>query len=56
MKKIIISTLFVIIIFSCNNKNSKEIPNEVIVIVELVKNKDKSEEELKSLQRDIVIT
>ena len=51
MKKIIISTLFGIIICSCSNKNPKEIPNEVIVIVELVKNKDKSEEELKKFTK-----
>ena len=56
MNKTIVSLIFGIIITSCNCNNLKEIPNEVIVIVELIKNEDKSAEELKSLQKDIVIT
>ena len=51
MKKIMLTSLFAILISSCNNVNPKEIPNEVIVIVELIKNKEKSQEELKEFTK-----
>jgi len=51
MKKIIFSLLLGSLISSCDKSNSKEIPNEVIVIVELIKNKDKSIEELKEFTK-----
>ena len=50
MNKIIISLIFGILISSCSN-NPKEIPNEVIVIVELIKNEGKSAEELKKFTK-----
>ena len=43
--------LFAIVIFGCSNVNPKEIPNEVIVIVELIKNKEKSQEELREFTK-----
>ena len=49
MNKIIFSLIFGILISSCNNP--KEIPNEVIVIVELIKNEGKSAEELKKFTK-----
>ena len=51
MKKIMLTSLFAILISSCNNVNPNEIPNEVIVIVELIKNKEKSQEELKEFTK-----
>ena len=51
MNKIIFSLIFGILIISCNSYNTKEIPNEVIVIVELIKNEDKSAEELKKFTK-----
>ena len=39
------------LIISCNRESPKEIPNEVIVIVELIKNKEKSQEELKEFTK-----
>jgi hypothetical protein len=46
-----LTSLFAILISSCNNVNPNEIPNEVIVIVELIKNKEKSQEELKEFTK-----
>ena len=51
MKKLVIISLFAILIFSCKNPNPNEIPNEVIVIVELIKNKEKSQRELKEFTK-----
>lgn len=51
MNKIIFSLIFVILISSCISDNPKEIPNEVIVIVELIKNEGKSAEELKKFTK-----
>tara|TARA_A100001011_G_scaffold399854_1_gene510574 strand:+ start:1629 stop:2105 length:477 start_codon:yes stop_codon:yes gene_type:complete len=51
MNKLILTSLLVILISSCNNANPKEIPNEVIVIVELNKNKEKSKDELKEFTK-----
>ena len=51
MKKLIFTSLFAILISGCNNLNPKEIPNEVIVIVELIKNKEKSQEELREFTK-----
>lgn len=51
MNKIIVSLIFEILISSCVSNNPKEIPNEVIVIVELIKNGDKSAEELKKFTK-----
>ena len=51
MNKIIFSLIFGILITSCNNYNIQDIPNEVIVIVELIKNEDKSAEELKKFTK-----
>ena len=51
MNKLILTSLLVILISSCNNANPKEIPNEVIVIVELIKNKEKSQEELREFTK-----
>ena len=51
MNKIIVSLIFEILISSCVSNNPKEIPNEVIVIVELIKNEDKSAEELKKFTK-----
>ena len=51
MKKIIFTLLFAILISGCNNLNPKEIPNEVIVIVELIRNKEKSQEELRQFTK-----
>ncbi len=51
MNKIIVSLIFEILISSCVSNNTKEIPNEVIVIVELIKNGDKSAEELKKFTK-----
>ena len=51
MKKLIFTLLFAILISGCNNLNPKEIPNEVIVIVELIKNKEKSQEELREFTK-----
>ena len=51
MNKIIVSLIFGILISSCISDNPKEIPNEVIVIVELIKNDDKSAEELKKFTK-----
>ena len=51
MKKIMLTSLFAILISSCNNVNPNEIPNEVIVIVELIKNKEKSQEELREFTK-----
>ena len=51
MNKIIFSLIFGIQITSCNNYNIQDIPNEVIVIVELIKNEDKSAEELKKFTK-----
>ena len=47
MKKVIFSILIGIWISSCTLDKTKEIHNEVIVIVELIKNEEKSEQELK---------
>tara|TARA_B100001059_G_scaffold126474_1_gene126461 strand:- start:385 stop:570 length:186 start_codon:yes stop_codon:yes gene_type:complete len=55
MKKLMITLLFVILITSCNNANPNEIPNEVSIIFELIKNKEKSQEELKQFTKDILI-
>ena len=46
-----LASLFAILISSCNNVNPNEIPNEVIVIVELIKNKEKSQKELKEFTK-----
>ena len=46
-----LTSLFTILISGCNNVNPKEIPNEVIVIVELIKNKEKSQEELREFTK-----
>ena len=46
-----LTSLFAILISSCNNVNPNEIPNEVIVIVELIKNKEKSQEELREFTK-----
>lgn len=46
-----LTSLFVLLISGCSNLNPKEIPNEVIVIVELIKNKEKSQEELKEFTK-----
>lgn len=51
MKKIMLTSLFAILISSCNNVNPNEIPNEVIVIVELIKNKEKSQKELREFTK-----
>ena len=51
MKKLTLISLFAILISSCNNLSQKEIPNEVIVIVELIKNKEKTKEELKEFTK-----
>ena len=51
MKNLILGLLLVMLINSCNKNNPKEIPNEVIVIVELIKNIDKSQEELKEFTK-----
>ena len=47
MKKVMLTSVIAILICSCNNLNLKEIPNEVIVVVELIKNKEKSQEEIR---------
>ena len=47
MKNLILGISFLILITNCYKDSSKEIPDEVIVIVELIKNKNKSQEELK---------
>ena len=46
-----LASLFAILISSCNNVNPNEIPNEVIVIVELIKNKEKSQKELREFTK-----
>ena len=46
-----LTSLFAILFSGCNNVNPKEIPNEVIVIVELIKNKEKSQEELREFTK-----
>ena len=46
-----LTSLFALLISGCNNLNPKEIPNEVIVIVELIKNKEKSQEELREFTK-----
>ena len=46
-----LASLFAILISVCSNVNPKEIPNEVIVIVELIKNKEKSQEELREFTK-----
>ena len=46
-----LASLFAILISGCSNVNPKEIPNEVIVIVELIKNKEKSQEELREFTK-----
>ena len=51
MKKLIFTSLSAILISGCNNLNPKEIPNEVIVIVELIRNKEKSQEELRQFTK-----
>ena len=51
MKKLMLTLLLAILISGCNNMNPKEIPNEVIVIVELIKNKEKSQEELREFTK-----
>ena len=51
MKKLIFTSLSAILISGCNNLNPKEIPNEVIVIVELIRNKEKSREELRQFTK-----
>ena len=51
MKKLMLTSLFVLLISGCSNLNPKAIPNEVIVIVELIKNKEKSQEELKEFTK-----
>ena len=51
MKKLTLTSLFAILISSCNNLSQKEIPNEVIVIVELIRNKEKTKEELKEFTK-----
>jgi len=51
MKKYLLSIIFLMLIISCNRESPKEIPNEVIVIVELIKNKEKSQEELKEFTK-----
>ena len=51
MNKIIVSLIFGILISTCISDNPKEVPNEVIVIVELIKNDDKSAEELKKFTK-----
>ena len=47
MKKLILLFGICLVLFTCRKDSPKEIPNEVIVIVELIKNKNKSQEELK---------
>ena len=51
MKNLILGISFLILITNCNKDSSKEIPDEVIVIVELIKNKNKSQEELKKFTK-----
>ncbi|OUX40296.1 MAG: hypothetical protein CBE25_01475 [Flavobacteriaceae bacterium TMED265] len=51
MKKLILLSFFTMVLIGCNSTNTKEIPNEVIVIVELIKNKEKSREELKEFTK-----
>ena len=51
MKKLMLTSLFAILISGCSNVDPKEIPNEVIVIVELIKNKKKSQEELREFTK-----
>lgn len=51
MKNLILGTSLLILITNCNKDISKEIPDEVIVIVELIKNKNKSQEELKKFTK-----
>ena len=51
MKNLILGTSLLILITNCNKDISKEIPDEVIVIVELIKNKKKSQEELKKFTK-----
>ena len=51
MKNLILGTSLLILITNCNKDISKEIPDEVIVIVELIKNKNKSQEELKEFTK-----
>ena len=51
MKNLILGISFLILITNCNKDSSKEIPDEVIVIVELIKNKNKSQEELKEFTK-----
>ena len=46
-----LTSLFAILIPSCDNVNPNEIPNEVIVIVELIKNKEKSQKELREFTK-----
>ena len=51
MKNLILGISFLILITNCNKDSSKEIPDEVIVIVELIKNKNKSQEELEEFTK-----
>ena len=51
MKNLILGISFLILITNCNKDSLKEIPDEVIVIVELIKNKNKSQEELKEFTK-----
>ena len=51
MKNLILGISFFILITNCNKDSSKEIPDEGIVIVELIKNKNKSQEELKEFTK-----
>ena len=51
MKNLILGISFLILITNCNKDSSKEIPDEVIVIVELIKNKNKSQEQLKEFTK-----
>lgn len=51
MKKLLLTALLALSIASCNDGEIKEIPNEVIVIVELIKNKEKSQKEIKEFTK-----
>ena len=51
MKKQIVNILVILFFCGCTIENQKEIPDEVMVIVALVKNKNKSKEELKKFTK-----
>ena len=51
MKKLILLFGICLVLFTCRKDSPKEIPNEVIVIVELIKNKNKSQDQLKEFTK-----